>query len=263
MLQKAGPPRWAGFLLFPETGDGDPATGTCNRDPATGRPAPLRPCVSASWATSTSAPTTALPSTPAARAPTPCSPSSCSTRAAASPWNACPKACTAPSRPPGAANALQSQVSRLRRRLDPHTEIEAGPGGYRIGVAPDADDAHRFERLAAEGRTALAAGDHRRAAVRLREALALWRGPALPDLPDGDAEGPPARREDAHARTGREQQRGHPGRATPSRRSAACRTPRTCWPPWSRSPSWRWPRARVRPVTEKPPTDRRRPAGRS
>lgn len=90
--------------------------------------------------------------------------------------------------PAGAANALQSQVSRLRRRLAPHAEIEATPAGYRLAVPPDAVDAHRFETLARQGRAALAAGDHRGAAARLREALGLWRGPALPDLPDAQAE---------------------------------------------------------------------------
>ncbi|WP_369172609.1 BTAD domain-containing putative transcriptional regulator [Streptomyces sp. R28] len=93
------------------------------------------------------------------------------------------------SRPPaGAANALQSQISRLRRRLTPHTEIEATATGYRIVTAPDTVDAHRFAQLAAEGRAALAAGDHRQAAAGLLDALALWRGPALPDLPDAQAE---------------------------------------------------------------------------
>ncbi|WP_369249429.1 BTAD domain-containing putative transcriptional regulator [Streptomyces sp. R41] len=90
--------------------------------------------------------------------------------------------------PAGAANALQSQVSRLRKRLGPHAEIEASPTGYRIDVSPDAVDAHRFERLAGEGRTALARGDHTGAAATLREALALWRGPALADLPDAHAQ---------------------------------------------------------------------------
>ncbi|MFF5187185.1 BTAD domain-containing putative transcriptional regulator [Streptomyces sp. NPDC000345] len=90
--------------------------------------------------------------------------------------------------PAGAANALQSQVSRLRRRLAPHAGIEATPVGYRVTAPPDAVDVHRFERPAARGRTALAAGDPARAAARLREALALWRGPALPDLPDAHAE---------------------------------------------------------------------------
>ncbi|MFD4503866.1 ATP-binding protein [Streptomyces sp. NPDC058457] len=90
--------------------------------------------------------------------------------------------------PAGAANALQSQISRLRRRLAPHTEIEATATGYRVAVAPDTVDAHQFEAWSAAGRAALAAGDHGRAAARLREALALWRGPALPDLPDAQAE---------------------------------------------------------------------------
>ncbi|MFF4315963.1 BTAD domain-containing putative transcriptional regulator [Streptomyces sp. NPDC001507] len=90
--------------------------------------------------------------------------------------------------PAGAANALQSQISRLRRRLAPHAEIEATATGYRVAVTPDTVDAHQFEIWSAAGRAALAAGDHRAAAARLREALALWRGPALPDLPDAEAE---------------------------------------------------------------------------
>ncbi|MBZ3904034.1 BTAD domain-containing putative transcriptional regulator [Streptomyces griseiscabiei] len=90
--------------------------------------------------------------------------------------------------PAGAANALQSQISRLRGRLRPHTEIEITSAGYRIAVPPEAVDAHLFEQLSRDGRAALAAGDHPQAAARLREALALWRGPALPDLPDAYAE---------------------------------------------------------------------------
>ncbi|MEU0968570.1 BTAD domain-containing putative transcriptional regulator [Streptomyces sp. NPDC005917] len=90
--------------------------------------------------------------------------------------------------PAGTANALQSQISRLRRRLAPHTEIEATPTGYRVAVTPDTVDVHQFEVCSAAGRAALAAGDHGNAAAQLREALALWRGPALPDLPDAHAE---------------------------------------------------------------------------
>ncbi|MFE0176677.1 BTAD domain-containing putative transcriptional regulator [Streptomyces sp. NPDC059002] len=84
--------------------------------------------------------------------------------------------------PTGAANALQSQVSRLRKRLG--LGIEAVPTGYRLTVSPEDVDLHRFERLAREGRRLLGSGDHAGAAVLLREALGLWRGPALADLPD-------------------------------------------------------------------------------
>ncbi|MFL9659445.1 ATP-binding protein [Streptomyces sp. PB17] len=90
--------------------------------------------------------------------------------------------------PAGAANALQSQISRLRGRLAPHTAVEAGGAGYRVLTPTESVDAHVFERLCGEGRAALAAGDHARAAAGLRAALALWRGPALPDLPEVPAE---------------------------------------------------------------------------
>ncbi|MDF9814401.1 BTAD domain-containing putative transcriptional regulator [Streptomyces sp. SPB162] len=84
--------------------------------------------------------------------------------------------------PAGVANALQSQVSRLRHVL--RQPIEFGPAGYRLVIDPDDVDAHRFERLSSEGREALAAGDPARAAELLREALELWRGPALADVGD-------------------------------------------------------------------------------
>src|SRR5689334_18100186 len=71
----------------------------------------------------------------------------------------------AASPPPGAANALQSLVSRLRAAVEP-VAVELGPGGYRLAVAPDAVDARRFELLAADGRRALAGGDPRLAADR-------------------------------------------------------------------------------------------------
>ncbi|MCO5991379.1 tetratricopeptide repeat protein [Actinoallomurus spadix] len=90
-------------------------------------------------------------------------------------------------RPPaGAANALQSQVSRLRRGLGTadgsRDLVEFHPAGYRLAVDPGQVDALCFERLTREGRRALAAGDPSRAAVLLREGLDLWRGPALADV---------------------------------------------------------------------------------
>src|SRR5829696_2889981 len=76
--------------------------------------------------------------------------------------------------PPATATKLvQVYVSHLRRVL-------AGAGhdgaivtrgrGYELRIAPDAVDAARFEQLVAHGSP--------------REALALWRGPALDDLAD-------------------------------------------------------------------------------
>ncbi|SCG40198.1 ATP-binding protein [Micromonospora humi] len=85
-------------------------------------------------------------------------------------------------RPPqGAANALQSQVSRLRRLL-PAAHIEFGPAGYRLDVDPQRVDVHRFTALAGAGRAALAAGDPADGARLLREALGLWRGEPLADV---------------------------------------------------------------------------------
>jgi predicted ATPase len=63
-------------------------------------------------------------------------------------------------------------------------EVELHPAGYRLAANPEDVDAHRFARLAAEGRRALAAGDPTRAAELLREALDLWRGAALADVLD-------------------------------------------------------------------------------
>jgi predicted ATPase/DNA-binding SARP family transcriptional activator len=82
--------------------------------------------------------------------------------------------------PASALNAVQSQVSRLRQVCP--APIEGHPAGYRLAVEPEAVDAHRFERLAAEGRSALHAGEPDVAARTLGDALALWRGPALADV---------------------------------------------------------------------------------
>ncbi|SEG88829.1 Predicted ATPase [Nonomuraea solani] len=96
-----------------------------------------------------------------------------------------------PEAPGDAAHALQSQVSRLRRRLG---GIEFGAAGYRLVVDPGDIDVHRFERLAGSGRQALALGDHGGAARLLGEALDLWRGPALADVIDAPFAGEQAAR---------------------------------------------------------------------
>ncbi|WP_149182186.1 BTAD domain-containing putative transcriptional regulator [Streptomyces sp. TRM49041] len=83
--------------------------------------------------------------------------------------------------------ALQALVGRLRRALG-REAVDLARGGYRLRLAggPDDIDLFRFERLAAEGATALAADDPAAAAHLLDRALALWQGPALADLPGRD-----------------------------------------------------------------------------
>ncbi|MFI2782504.1 BTAD domain-containing putative transcriptional regulator [Streptomyces sp. ALB3] len=85
--------------------------------------------------------------------------------------------------PADALGALQALVGRLRRALG-RDAVASDTNGYRLAADPDTVDLHRFERLAGEGLRALDEGDAVRAATLLDDALALWRGPALADLPD-------------------------------------------------------------------------------
>jgi DNA-binding SARP family transcriptional activator len=86
--------------------------------------------------------------------------------------------------PAAAPNALQALISRLRRAL-PGAVIESRPAGYQLNLDPRSTDIVRFEDLAAAGRAQLRE-DPARAAATLREALALWRGPALAEVADTD-----------------------------------------------------------------------------
>ena len=86
-------------------------------------------------------------------------------------------------RPPEtAAKTVRVYVSRLRRLLTAGA-IEGGSGGYSLRLDGDSFDLTQFELLADEGRAALTRADWKQAAALLREALALWRGPALDGLP--------------------------------------------------------------------------------
>jgi DNA-binding SARP family transcriptional activator len=79
--------------------------------------------------------------------------------------------------PPAAEAVVQNAVSRLRKTLG-RDVIETRPPGYVLAVDPGAIDAHRFERLVRDARP-LPSGERLAA---LRDALALWRGPAFADL---------------------------------------------------------------------------------
>ena len=101
------------------------------------------------------------------------------------------------SSPPSAAKTLQVYMSGLRKVLGHEVLLTRG-SGYVLMTEPDAVDADRFDRLARDGRGALAAGDPRRAGTLLREALRLWRGPPLADFRyEGFAQGEIARLEEA------------------------------------------------------------------
>ena len=79
--------------------------------------------------------------------------------------------------PPTAATSLQNFVSQLRKVVGADV-LATKPPGYRLQLEPEQVDLERFRRLVDSAK-------HERAgerSARLREALGLWRGPALADL---------------------------------------------------------------------------------
>src|SRR3984885_2856060 len=80
-----------------------------------------------------------------------------------------------------AANSLQAAISRLRRVLPPGRLNTRAPG-YELRMFPEELDVRQFEQLVSDGREALTAGAAEQAARTLRQALSLWRGPALADF---------------------------------------------------------------------------------
>jgi DNA-binding SARP family transcriptional activator len=84
--------------------------------------------------------------------------------------------------PASARNTLQGYVSRLRRALNGNGDgdrptIAYREPGYILHARPELVDANRFAKLI-EG----ARGDPEHVAQALRQALGLWRGPALSDF---------------------------------------------------------------------------------
>jgi DNA-binding SARP family transcriptional activator/tetratricopeptide (TPR) repeat protein len=87
--------------------------------------------------------------------------------------------------PAGAAVTLRGYVMRVRRTLGPAgRRIETITPGYRINLNPELElDAARFEALCREGLAAGGSAQWQGAAAVLDQALALWRGEPLQDVP--------------------------------------------------------------------------------
>jgi DNA-binding SARP family transcriptional activator/class 3 adenylate cyclase len=97
--------------------------------------------------------------------------------------------------PESAQKMVQIHVSQLRKAL-PKPRLQTRAPGYLLEVTDDELDLARFERLLADGRRALSEGEATRAARLLREALALWRGPALAEFSEPFARHESARLEE-------------------------------------------------------------------
>ncbi|MEU4209208.1 AfsR/SARP family transcriptional regulator [Streptomyces sp. NPDC026206] len=97
--------------------------------------------------------------------------------------------------PASVQTTLQTYVLQVRRLLSRASGLSSREiarrilvtkfGGYQLNLRHGDMDVHEFDRLAAEGRQALADGHDEAAARLLTEALALWSGPPLVDIQAG------------------------------------------------------------------------------
>jgi len=86
--------------------------------------------------------------------------------------------------PASALVTVRNYVLRLRRALGPAgARIVTGQGGYLIRVEAHEFDVLQFAALRRQGTAALRQGAVEQAARLLGEAVDLWRGPALADVP--------------------------------------------------------------------------------
>src|SRR5215210_5343619 len=97
--------------------------------------------------------------------------------------------------PSSAQKMVQIHVSQLRKAL-PEPRLRTRAPGYLLEVRHDELDLARFERSIADGRQALSRGDAAGASGLLRDALALWRGPALAEFSEPFAKHERARLEE-------------------------------------------------------------------
>jgi DNA-binding SARP family transcriptional activator len=91
---------------------------------------------------------------------------------------------------------VQTYILGLRRRIDRALGSSVGRaarevlltchGGYVLQMEPDSGDVHHYDRWAAQGQRHFEEGDYHAAARCFRDALDLWRGPALVDIQAGE-----------------------------------------------------------------------------
>ena len=126
--------------------------------------------------------------------------------------------------PPASGHkALQVHVSQLRRVLGSAQPIVTRPAGYAIAREPGGLDLERFEALVTDARRARGSGNAGAAAERLREAIGLFRGPPLADVPlhgDAGVRARPARRPAPAGDRGASRGRARARRARRGRRGA-------------------------------------------
>ncbi|MFS7877681.1 BTAD domain-containing putative transcriptional regulator [Streptomyces asiaticus] len=92
--------------------------------------------------------------------------------------------------PVSAQSTLQTYIYKLRKSLegsglDSSEVLRTRPNGYVLEVPDDCIDLRLFDRAVAQGRKALPEAPDK-ALEHLKEALALWRGPALTDVSAGE-----------------------------------------------------------------------------
>ncbi len=86
-------------------------------------------------------------------------------------------------RAPGTVRAYISKISKaLNEATGSEVHISRQEHGYALTVDPEAVDVHRFRALRRQAAAVAESGDHEHAALLLRDADALWRGPALAGL---------------------------------------------------------------------------------
>jgi DNA-binding SARP family transcriptional activator len=105
--------------------------------------------------------------------------------------------------PASAANTLQTYISQLRQLIEPDRRLghdpqvlRSLPGAYLLSVQAQQLDSWLFEEALRDGKAALDRDEPDKAAQRLGEGLALWRGPAFADVDGLTAEREAARLEE-------------------------------------------------------------------